>query len=89
MTHTTALLDTYSGAAAPEAVITAGARLSLDGRVSVVLLGIRGLVLVAHPESEPAAFENAIRLAAKCARRDLIGELDAALQGAREREGRR
>ncbi len=43
------------------------------------LLGLKGLVLVTAPDSDEAAFGNAIRLAAKCVRRDLIGQLEAAV----------
>ncbi len=38
-------------------------------------LGLQHLVLVANPDSKEAAFENAIKLAAKCLSRDLQGEL--------------
>jgi glycerol-3-phosphate acyltransferase PlsX len=44
------------------------------------LLGLARLVLLAHPESEQAAFENAVRLATKCHGRDLQGELAKAVR---------
>ncbi len=43
------------------------------------LLGLDGLVLIAAPDSGEAAFGNAMRLAAKCGRRDLLGQLRAAV----------
>ncbi len=43
------------------------------------LLGLDGLVLLAAPDSRDEAFGNAIRLAAKCVRRDLVGQLRAAV----------
>lgn len=43
------------------------------------VLGLNGLLLIAAPDSGEAAFANAVRLAAKCARRDLLGQLRQAM----------
>jgi len=43
------------------------------------ILGLDALVLIAAPDSGEVAFSNAIRLAAKCVRRDLLGQLRAAV----------
>jgi glycerol-3-phosphate acyltransferase PlsX len=44
------------------------------------LLGLQHLVLVAHEDSGEQAFDNAIRLAARCQSRDLQPALDAAMR---------
>jgi len=43
-------------------------------------LGLQHLVLVANPDSRQVAFENALKLAARCLHRDLQGELAKAMQ---------
>jgi fatty acid/phospholipid biosynthesis enzyme len=44
------------------------------------MLGLQHLVLVANPDSGEAAFEKAIRLAARCSSRGLQAELAKAVQ---------
>lgn len=45
------------------------------------VLGLSHPVLIAAPESSEQAIHNAIRLAAKCVRRDLVGQLREAVGG--------
>ena len=49
-------------------------------------LGLQHLVLVANPDSREIAFENALKLAARCLHRDLQGELAKAMQPQAEPE---
>ncbi|MCB0997056.1 MAG: phosphate acyltransferase PlsX [Acidimicrobiales bacterium] len=44
-----------------------------------VLLGVRGVCIISHGSSSPAAITNAIRVAADAVRSDLVGQLGAAL----------
>ena len=52
------------------------------------LLGLDGLVLIAAPDSGEAAFANAIRLAGKCVRRDLLGQLRETMAAAEVADAR-
>ncbi len=59
------------------------ARLDPDTYGGAYLLGLRGLVVIAHGNSSPIAIANAIRLAARGVDHDVVGRLAARLpQGA-------
>jgi phosphate acyltransferase len=55
------------------------ARLDPDTYGGAYLLGLRGLVVIAHGNSSPKAIENAIRLAARGVEHDVVGRLGARL----------
>jgi glycerol-3-phosphate acyltransferase PlsX len=55
------------------------ARLDPDTYGGAYLLGLRGLVVIAHGNSSPTAVANAIRLAARGVDRDVVGRLAARL----------
>jgi phosphate acyltransferase len=55
------------------------ARLDPDTYGGAYLLGLRGLVVIAHGNSSPTAIANAIRLAARGADHDVVGRLAARL----------
>jgi glycerol-3-phosphate acyltransferase PlsX len=54
-------------------------RLDPDTYGGAYLLGLRGLAVIAHGNSSPAAIANAIRLAARGVDHDVVGRLDARL----------
>ena len=54
-------------------------RLDPDTYGGAYLLGLRGLVVIAHGNSSPAAIANAIRLAARGVEHDVVGRLAARL----------
>jgi glycerol-3-phosphate acyltransferase PlsX len=54
-------------------------RLDPDTYGGAYLLGLKGLVVVAHGSSSPAAIANAIRLAARGVEHDVVGRLAARL----------
>jgi phosphate acyltransferase len=54
-------------------------RLDPDTYGGAYLLGLRGLVVIAHGNSSAAAFANAIRLAARGVEHDVVGRLAARL----------
>jgi glycerol-3-phosphate acyltransferase PlsX len=54
-------------------------RLDPDTYGGAYLLGLRGLVVIAHGNSSPIAIENAIRLAARGVEHDVVGRLAARL----------
>ncbi|HYA09011.1 MAG TPA: hypothetical protein VEG24_05435, partial [Gaiellaceae bacterium] len=54
-------------------------RLDPDAYGGAYLLGLRGLVVIAHGNSSPTAIENAIRLAARGVEHDVVGRLAARL----------
>jgi glycerol-3-phosphate acyltransferase PlsX len=56
------------------------ARLDPDTYGGAYLLGLRGLVVIAHGNSSATAIENAIRLAARGVDHDVVGRLAARLQ---------
>jgi glycerol-3-phosphate acyltransferase PlsX len=56
------------------------ARLDPDTYGGAYLLGLRGLVVIAHGNSSPTAIANAIRLAARGADHDVVGRLAARLR---------
>jgi glycerol-3-phosphate acyltransferase PlsX len=58
------------------------ARLDPDTYGGAYLLGLRGLVVIAHGNSSPAAIANAIRLAARGVDHDVVGRLAARLSRA-------
>ena len=60
-------------------------RLDPDTYGGAYLLGLRGLVVIAHGNSSPRAIANAIRLAARGVEHDVVGRLAARLP---ERDGR-
>jgi len=55
------------------------ARLDPDTYGGAYLLGLRGLVVIAHGNSSPRAIANAIRLAARGVEHDVVGRLAARL----------
>ena len=55
-------------------------RLDPDTYGGAYLLGLRGLVVIAHGNSSPTAIANAIRLAARGVEHDVVGRLAARLQ---------
>jgi glycerol-3-phosphate acyltransferase PlsX len=55
------------------------ARLDPDTYGGAYLLGLRGLVVIAHGNSSPAAIANAIRLAARGVDHDVVGRVAARL----------
>jgi phosphate acyltransferase len=55
------------------------ARLDPDTYGGAYLLGLRGLVVIAHGNSSPTAIANAIRLAARGVEHDVVGRLAARL----------
>jgi glycerol-3-phosphate acyltransferase PlsX len=55
------------------------ARLDPDTYGGAYLLGLRGLVVIAHGNSSPTAIANAIRLAARGVDHDVVGRLAARL----------
>jgi phosphate acyltransferase len=55
-------------------------RLDPDTYGGAYLLGLRGLAVIAHGNSSPAAIANAIRLAARGADHDVVGRLAARLR---------
>jgi glycerol-3-phosphate acyltransferase PlsX len=57
------------------------ARLDPDTYGGAYLLGLRGLVVIAHGNSSSRAIANAIRLAARGAEHDVVGRLQEQLQG--------
>jgi glycerol-3-phosphate acyltransferase PlsX len=56
------------------------ARLDPDTYGGAYLLGLRGLVVIAHGNSSPTAIANAIRLAARGVDHDVVGRLAASLR---------
>jgi glycerol-3-phosphate acyltransferase PlsX len=62
------------------------ARLDPDTYGGAYLLGLRGLVVIAHGNSSATAIANAIRLAARGADHDVVGRLAARLSQARQAE---
>jgi glycerol-3-phosphate acyltransferase PlsX len=54
-------------------------RLDPDTYGGAYLLGLRGLAVIAHGNSSPAAIANAVRLAARGAEHDVVGRLAARL----------
>ena len=65
------------------------ARLDPDTYGGGYLLGLRGLVVIAHGSSSRIAIANATRMAARGVEHDLVGRLAARLPTSREREGER
>ncbi len=61
-------------------------RLDPDTYGGAYLLGLRGLVVIAHGNSSPTAIANAIRLAARGVEHDVVGRLAARLAGGRPGE---
>jgi phosphate acyltransferase len=59
-------------------------RLDPDTYGGAYLLGVRGLVVIAHGNSSAAAIANAIRLAARGVEHDVVGRLAARLSGAKQ-----
>jgi glycerol-3-phosphate acyltransferase PlsX len=57
-------------------------RLDPDTYGGAYLLGLKGLVVIAHGNSSPTAISNAIRLAARGVEHDVVGRLAARLSGA-------
>jgi len=55
------------------------ARLDPDAYGGAYLLGLRGLVVIAHGNSSPRAIANAVRLAARGVEHDVVGRLAARL----------
>ena len=55
------------------------ARLDPDTYGGAYLLGLKGLVVIAHGNSSPTAIANAIRLAARGVEHDIVGRLAARL----------
>ncbi|HEX5174098.1 MAG TPA: phosphate acyltransferase PlsX [Gaiellaceae bacterium] len=55
------------------------ARLDPDTYGGAYLLGLRGLVVIAHGNSSPTAIANAIRLAARGVEHDVVGRVSARL----------
>jgi glycerol-3-phosphate acyltransferase PlsX len=64
-------------------------RLDPDTYGGAYLLGLRGLVVIAHGNSSPAAFANAIRLAARGVEHDVVGRLASRLPARSEKAGAR
>src|SRR5438105_56423 len=58
------------------------ARLDPDTYGGAYLLGLKGLVVIAHGNSSPTAIANAIRLAARGVEHDVVGRLAARVSGA-------
>jgi phosphate acyltransferase len=58
------------------------ARLDPDTYGGAYLLGLRGLIVIAHGNSSPTAIANAVRLAARGVDHDVVGRLAARLSGA-------
>jgi glycerol-3-phosphate acyltransferase PlsX len=77
ITATTA--GTLGGLLIRPAVRRLRARLDPDTYGGAYLLGLRGLVVIAHGNSSPTAVANAIRLAARGVDRDVVGRLAARL----------
>jgi len=61
-------------------------RLDPDTYGGAYLLGLRGLVVVAHGNSSATAIGNAVRLAARGVDHDVVGRLAARLSGAKQAE---
>ena len=61
-------------------------RLDPDTYGGAYLLGLRGLVVIAHGNSSPAAIANAIRLAARGVDHDVVGRLATRLSQAKQAE---
>ncbi len=61
-------------------------RLDPDTYGGAYLLGLRGLVVIAHGNSSPTAIANAIRLAARGVDHDVVGRLAARLRQGEEAE---
>jgi glycerol-3-phosphate acyltransferase PlsX len=61
-------------------------RLDPDTYGGAYLLGLRGLVVIAHGNSSATAIGNAIRLAARGVEHDVVGRLAARLSGAKQAE---
>ena len=59
-------------------------RLDPDTYGGAYLLGLRGLVVIAHGNSSAAAIANAVRLAARGVDHDVVGRLAARLSGAKQ-----
>jgi phosphate acyltransferase len=55
-------------------------RLDPDTYGGAYLLGLRGLVVIAHGNSSSRAIENAVRLAARGVERDVVGRIGERLQ---------
>jgi glycerol-3-phosphate acyltransferase PlsX len=62
------------------------ARLDPDTYGGAYLLGLRGLVVIAHGNSSPTAIANAIRLAARGVEHDVVGRVAARLAQPRRAE---
>jgi phosphate acyltransferase len=62
------------------------ARLDPDTYGGAYLLGLRGLVVIAHGNSSPTAIANAIRLAARGVEHDVVGRVSARLAQPRRAE---
>ena len=63
-------------------------RLDPDTYGGAYLLGLRGLVVVAHGNSSSRAIENAVRLAARGVEHDVVGRLAQRLRGTVLKSGR-
>jgi glycerol-3-phosphate acyltransferase PlsX len=63
-------------------------RLDPDTYGGAYLLGLRGLVVIAHGNSSSRAIENAVRLAARGVEHDVVGRLAERLQGTVLESGR-
>jgi glycerol-3-phosphate acyltransferase PlsX len=63
-------------------------RLDPDTYGGAYLLGLRGLVVIAHGNSSSRAIENAVRLAARGVEHDVVGRLAQRLQGTVLESGR-
>jgi phosphate acyltransferase len=74
---------TVGGALIRPAVRGLRARLDPDTHGGAYLLGLRGIVVIAHGSSSRRAFANAIRLAARGVEHDVIGRLAERLPAAR------
>lgn len=61
------------------ALVPLYATLDPDTVGGAVLLGVRGVCIISHGSSSPAAITNAIRVAADAVRSDLVGQLSDAL----------
>jgi glycerol-3-phosphate acyltransferase PlsX len=61
-------------------------RLDPDTYGGAYLLGLRGLVVIAHGNSSPQAIANAIRLASRGVEHDVVGRLAARLSQGRQAE---
>ncbi|HEX5173107.1 MAG TPA: hypothetical protein VFV91_03070, partial [Gaiellaceae bacterium] len=62
------------------------ARLDPDTYGGAYLLGLRGLVVIAHGNSSAAAIANAIRLAARGVEHDVVGRLASRLSQPQQAE---